>query len=242
MLNGRSKKIRIDAIKLSQENGGYHYGSSFSCAEILINLYDSILKKEDRLVFSKGHGCWCFYALLKEQGYSPILEGHPYYDPKNGVFSTSGSLGHGLPMAMGMALAKRLKNELGHVYVILGDGECQEGTTWESILIASKLNLTNLTAIVDNNELQGSDFIKNILPSSTNTLICAATAAGWNVKIIDGHNSELLDIVKEKVEKPNLIIANTIKGKGISFMENNTKWHAQGLTPILQTQAFKELT
>ena len=141
-LNARSKKLRLDIIKLSKANGGYHYGGSFSCAEILINLYDKILKENDRFILSKGHGCWGYYVLLMENGYKPLLEGHPRLDLKNGVHWTTGSEGHGFPAGVGMALGENEKD--GKVYVVIGDGECQEGTTWESILIASHHKLKNL--------------------------------------------------------------------------------------------------
>jgi transketolase len=239
-LNARSKEIRRNAIKLSINNGGYHYGSSFSCTEILINLYDHILKKDDIFILSKGHGCWCFYALLIEKNYNPKLEGHPNFDPKNGVYCTSGSLGHGFPLGVGLALAKRLKKESGNIYVLIGDGESQEGTTWESILIASKLKLNNLTVIVDNNKLQGSGPIDDILPV-INILISAAKAASWSVHSINGHSSEIITITKSSTKNPRLIIADTIKGKGVSFMEGSTEWHAQGLTEKFKEKALKEL-
>ena len=240
-LNQRSKQVRRDAIVLSKANGGYHYGGSFSCAEILINLYDKIIRKEDKFILSKGHGCWIYYVLLKELGFNPILEGHPHYDPRNGIYCTTGSMGHGFPVAIGMALAKKLNDQNGKIFVLVGDGECQEGTTWESILIGSKLNLNNLIVIVDNNKIQGSGFVNNILPVD-DVLFDTAKAALWNVYKIDGHNDDLLNIdFDQKSDKPTLIIANTIKGKGVSFMENQPKWHSNWLAGDLEKQAFEEL-
>jgi transketolase len=241
MLSNRSKQVRRDAIVLSKSNGGYHYGGSFSCAEILIDLFDKILTSQDRFVLSKGHGCWVYYVLLKEQGFNPVLEGHPHYDPANGIFCTSGSMGHGLPVAMGMSLARRLKGDDSKVFVLLGDGECQEGTTWESLLIAGKLKLNNLVAIVDYNGIQGSGFVADILPV-IEVLIPSAIAAGWNVLEINGHNSEILKIDFMSSQKPTLVVAKTIKGKGVSFMENSPKWHSNWLAGELEIQAFKELT
>ena len=110
-LNRRSKDLRIETIKLSKPNGGYHFGGSFSCVEILIQLYDKILTKNDIFIMSKGHGCWPFYVLLRERNLKPILEGHPKYDKKNGVYSTTGSLGHGLPTAAGIAFSKKFKKK-----------------------------------------------------------------------------------------------------------------------------------
>jgi len=240
MLSSRSKQVRRDAITLSKANGGYHYGGSFSCAEILINLWDHLLTDSDRFVLSKGHGCWVYYVILRELGFNPTLEGHPHYEPEEGIFCTAGSMGHGLPVSMGMALARRLGNQTGKVFVLMGDGECQEGTTWESLLIAGQLKLNNLVAIVDNNGIQGSGFVKDILPVIP-ALMSAAKSAGWRVLEIDGHNSDLLNLDLENASQPTLIIAQTIKGKGVSFMENVPKWHSNWLAGDLETQAFEEL-
>jgi transketolase len=240
MLSSRSKQVRRDAITLSKANGGYHYGGSFSCAEILINLWDHLLTDSDRFVLSKGHGCWVYYVILRELGFNPTLEGHPHYEPEEGIFCTAGSMGHGLPVSMGMALARKLGNQTGKVFVLMGDGECQEGTTWESLLIAGQLKLNNLVAIVDNNGIQGSGFVKDILPVIP-ALMSAAESAGWRVLEIDGHNSDLLNLDFENASQPTLIIAHTIKGKGVSFMENVPKWHSNWLAGDLETQAFEEL-
>jgi transketolase len=240
MLSPRSKQVRIDAINLSKANGGYHYGGSFSCAEILINLWDHLMTDSDRFVLSKGHGCWVYYVILRELGFNPTLEGHPHYEPEEGIFCTAGSMGHGLPVSLGMALARKLGNQAGKVFVLMGDGECQEGTTWESLLIAGQLKLNNLVAIVDNNGIQGSGFVRDILPVIP-ALMSAAESAGWRVLEIDGHNSDLLNLDLENVNKPTLIIAQTIKGKGVSFMENVPKWHSNWLAGDLEARAFEEL-
>jgi transketolase len=135
-----------------------------------------------------------------------------------------------------------MKNDNSKVFVLVGDGECQEGTTWESILIGNRLNLNNLIVIVDNNKIQGSGFVDNILPVD-NVLVATAKAANWNVYEIDGHNDDLLKIDFEKQsDKPILIIANTIKGKGVSFMENQPKWHSNWLAGDLEKQAMEELS
>ena len=240
-LNSRSKQVRRDAISLSKANGGYHYGGSFSCAEILINLWDHILVDSDRFILSKGHGCWVYYVLLRESGFNPTLEGHPHFEPENGIFCTSGSMGHGLPVGIGMALARRIQNIDGKVFVLMGDGECQEGTTWESLLIAGHLKLGNLVAIVDNNGIQGSGFVSEILPIER-PLIEAANAAGWQVIQIDGHSEALRDIDFSECNQPTLVIANTIKGKGITFMENSPKWHSNWLGGTNEIQALEELS
>ena len=239
----RCKQVRKDAIFLSKPNGGYHYGGSFSCAEILVSLYDHILSDHDKFILSKGHGCWVYYVLLRELGYDPLLEGHPHYDPKNGIYCTAGSMGHGLPVGIGMGLAKKLKKEDGEIFVLMGDGECQEGTTWESMLIAGKLRLNNLNVIIDNNGIQGSGFVNDILPVM-DAVEAVASVAGWNVYHIDGHNEDLLELCPElkTTDKPNLIIANTIKGKGVSFMQNVPKWHSTWLAGELEEKAMEELS
>lgn len=237
-MNSRSKQIRRDAIKLSKANGGYHWGGSFSCAEILIELYDNVLTDDDIFILSKGHGCWCYYVLLREKGYDPKLEGHPGLDPRNGVHATTGSMGHGLPFGIGIALGKKMRREPGRVFVLMGDGECQEGTTWESLLLALKLKLPNLIVIVDNNQIQGSGFTDEI--NSIRGIHGAFQT--WSMVSIDGHNNkELNSALSYHALHPRIIFANTIKGKGVSFMENDPKWHSQWLTNELEDRAMKEL-
>ena len=240
-LNERSKQIRRETIILSKANGGYHYGGSFSAVEILISLYDKVLTSNDRFILSKGHACWPYYVLLRERGYDPKLEGHPTLDPKNGVHCSSGSEGHGLPVGIGMAMAKKRKGEEGNIYVLIGDGECQEGTTWESLLIAAHYKLDNLTVIVDYNKIQGSGLVNDILPIQGIDRI--AKILGWLVSEINGHScDEIETVIKVKsYEKPRFIIAYTVKGKGVSFMENEPKWHAQWPDAEHEKQAFKEL-
>lgn len=239
-LNERSKQIRRETIKLSKANGGYHYGGTFSCTEILINLYDHILTDNDRFILSKGHACWAYYVLLREKGYNPMLEGHPRLDLHNGVHWTTGSEGHGLPASLGMALARKMQNRPGRVYVLMGDGECQEGTTWESLLTAPHRKLDNLVAIVDNNKIQGSGFVNDILP--IDCLEEVATACGWVTHTIDGHNNDdIRSALMRKFDKPYMIIANTIKGKGVSYMENNPKWHACWPDPEHEKKALEDL-
>mgnify|MGYP003114382775 CR=1 FL=1 len=238
VLSERSKQVRRDAIDLSLANGGYHYGGSFSCADILVNLFDRIMGPDDRFILSKGHGCWVYYVLLRELGFNPLLEGHPHYDPNNGVFCTAGSMGHGFPTAIGQALARKLKKEPGVVYVLIGDGEAQEGTTWESLLIAGHLKLDNLVVIVDNNNIQGSGYVDKIMPV-VDPLIGAALNSGWTVTEMNGHD----DDAWEQFEiSPHLIVAHTIKGRGVSFMENQPKWHSNWLGGEMLEKARQELT
>lgn len=243
MLNARSKQIRRDTIALSKANGGYHYGGSFSWVEILIALYDFVLSENDKFILSKGHSCWPLYVVLKEKGLHPKLEGHPSRDEHNGIHCTTGSLGHGLPSAIGIAMAKKIKKTDGNVYVLVGDGECQEGTTWESLLIASRHMLSNLTVIVDNNGIQGSGPTNDILP--IDKLADIASLLGWNVYRVDGHDIESLTetfLHGTTLSAPKIIIANTVKGKGVSYMENNPEWHAKWPDPEHERIAISELT
>jgi transketolase len=247
MLNKRSKQLRRETIKLSKANGGYHFGGSFSCIEILIALFDNILKEEDEFILSKGHACWGYYVLLREKGLNPKLEGHPSRDPYNGVTCTTGSMGHGFPTAVGIALAKKIKNETGNVYVLMGDGECQEGTTWESLLIAAEYKLDNLVVLVDFNKIQGSGFTNEIL--SLDHLVQITALMGWNSTcVLDGHNIEELETrIKSRAfhsfekNKPSFFQVCTVKGKGVSFMENKPKWHACWLDDEKEKLALEEL-
>ena len=240
-LTDRGKQIRRDVIKLSRMNGGYHLGGSFSCVEILSTLYDKVLKLEDTFLLSKGHSCWPLYLLLQEKGNDPLLESHPQRDIYNGIFWTSGSLGHGLPAAIGMALARKIQSRLGKVFVLMGDGECQEGTTWESLLIAGKYVLDNLVVIVDHNQLQGSGIIDEILPVSK-ALMSAADSAGWLPTYCPGHDEDRLKkALSVDVKKPHIILAKTVKGKGVSFMEDKAEWHARWLNEEELSIAMEEL-
>ncbi|KKK81863.1 hypothetical protein LCGC14_2809120, partial [marine sediment metagenome] len=144
------KEIRREILEMAMETGINHIASSLSVVEILCVLF-SIAGDNDKIILSKGHGCLGYYILLQEKGYNPPLKAHPDIDIKNGIECTTGSLGHGLPIAVGMALAKKIKKEEGNIYVLMGDGECQEGTTWESLLIAHQHKLDNLFLFVDYN-------------------------------------------------------------------------------------------
>lgn len=240
-MNERSKQLRRDTIALSKANGGYHYGGCFSIVEILISLFDYTIKPKDKFILSKGHACWPYYVILREQGYNPKLSGHPSRDEHNHIYCTTGSEGHGLPVGIGIAMAKKQKNQEGKVFVLMGDGECQEGTTWESLLIASKHKLDNLVVIVDKNKIQGSDFTDNILP--LDSLGDIATLLGWYYIRVDGHDIDEINIALSTIviEQPIFIIADTIKGKGVSFMEGKPDWHAKWLAGEEEKQALEEL-
>ena len=242
MLNGRSKEVRMKAFKLSQSVGANHYGGTFSSIEMLLALYDHVLTGDDKFILSKGHACWGLYVLLIEKGLNPKLEKHPKLDTLNGIEFTTGSEGHGLPAGMGMAFAKKKLKKPGKIYVMIGDGEAQEGTTWESLLIASFHKLDNLIVIMDKNGIQNNGFVDQILP--IHAVKGAAVSCGWNMLEIDGHDTE--EITKtflkcESNDRPTFIIANTVKGKGVSFMENQPGWHSKFPTSAEQEAIIKEL-
>lgn len=237
----KANDIRKKIIDIGREYGECHIGGSFSCVEILIALYDNILSKDDIFILGKGHAYHALYIILKEKGYNPKLSGHPDIQPEEGIVCTSGSLGNGLPIALGFAFAKKIKNESGRVYILIGDGECQEGTTWESLLLASQYYLSNLTIIVDSNKLQALGNINDIC--SIYPLKDKFIAFNADTTVIDGHNIENLadNLKKCNGYSPIVIIANTIKGKGVSFMENNIIWHTRMLNEDEYKQAMKEL-
>jgi len=225
---------------MAREYGGGHIGGSFSEIEILISLYEKILTKQDKFVLSKGHACYPFYALLKEKGLSPRISGHPDIDEKNGISCTTGSLGHGLPIAAGMALAKKKLNQRGRIYVLMGDGEIQEGTTWESSLLSVHHKLDNLVVIIDYNKVQALEPLKNIV--SLGNLNDRFKQIGYKTIEINGHCfSEIIKALKHKPKgRPLMIIANTIKGRGVKRMENRPEWHAKQLQD-LSSKELKEI-
>ncbi len=245
-LNNIALKIRQIIFAICVNAGGAHIGPALSIVELLVVLYWEILDinditsiKRDRFILSKGHGCAALYAVLKEKGFlhkkelknfckiEGILGGHPDYRLIKGIEASTGSLGHGICMGVGMAYV--LLKSPSRVYVILGDGECQEGSVWESFMAASQLKLNNLCVIIDYNKLQGMGNVKNI--NDLEPLSSKMTSFGWEVKEVDGHN--LVDIYKALSDfknnyysnKPFCLIAHTIKGKGISYMENKAIWH-----------------
>lgn len=235
---------RIKAVQAAYDSKSSHLGSSLSCIDILSVLYcdiaDSALIKSkhierDRIILSKGHAALALYSVMETckifpegtlknfNGLGSVFLGHISHHGKIGIEYSSGSLGHGLPYGIGKAHAQKLLNFNGRIYVIISDGECDEGTTWESALIARHLGLDNLSVIIDRNRLQS-------IKSTEETLMLEPLedkwkSFGWQVTSVDGHSHrELLEAFSLK-DGPTCIIANTIKGKGISFMENNNLWH-----------------
>ena len=235
-MNKILKNIRINILEHSYKAKSSHIGSCLSIVEILYVLYFNILKKTDRFILSKGHAALALYCVLFQKKFisSKILKSfgsnktelmnHVSHKVKGVEFST-GSLGHGLPVAVGKALKFKSNKQSNKVFVLLSDGEINEGTTWESLLFASHHCLDNLTVIIDYNKIQSMDFVKNVI--NVEPLTNKFMSFGCNVFQVNGHNIfELTKIIKKKNKnKPKIIIANTVKGKGVSFMENNNLWH-----------------
>jgi transketolase len=230
-LKKKALELRRKTFKAFIQKGEAHLGGSFSIIEILITLFEIVMSKNDKFILSKSHASFPYCLLLKSKGYHPKLTTHLEIDVKNGINCTTGSLGHGLPIATGMAFAKKNKKEKGKIFVLISDGECQEGTTWESFLIASKHKLNNLIVIVDYNKIQALSRIEEVLP--LHNLSKKFKSFNWNCKEIkNGHSFSSLissfNKIKEK-NKPTVFIVNTIKGKGIKKFENDPVWHAKKL-------------
>lgn len=248
-LEKRANKIRKLAIKMVASAQSGHPGGSLSIADIITVLYFHILHHDpqnpkwedrDRFILSKGHGCPALYAALAEAGYFPseilytfrkfgsILQGHPDMRKVPGIEMSSGSLGLGLSVANGIALSAKLDGKDYRVYVLLGDGELDTGIVWEAAMAASHYHLNNLTAIIDYNKLQSDGFNYEIM--ELEPLKDKWASFGWEVVEIDGHNiKEILSSIeyaKSVKDKPTAIIAHTIKGKGVSFMENQVSFHS----------------
>lgn len=242
-LKRMARELRKEIVKIALDSGIGHFGGSFSIVEILVALYKDTLKEKDKLILSKGHGCLGFYCMLKEKGYNPKIQAHPDLDEEQGIICTTGSLGHGLPIGVGMAFARKLKKEEGHIFVIIGDGECQEGTIWESLNLARRFELDNLTIIVDYNKLQALGSVIEIMKETN--LKNKFEAFGCNTMEIKGHDFkeifESLNSDRIKLNIPRAIIAHTIKGKGVSFMENEPKWHTRDMSDEELKKAYTEL-
>lgn len=257
-------KVRKDIIEQVYRAQSGHPGGSLSIADVLTTLYfgnidvdinNSKWEDRDRFVLSKGHCSPALYAVLAEKGFFPVedlkgfrniesvLQGHPDMKYIKGVDMSSGSLGQGLSAANGMALSAKIHKKNFRVYCALGDGEIAEGQVWEAAMFASHYKLDNVTAFVDVNGLQIDGATKDVMNSEP--IDKKFESFGWRVIKIDGHNySEIETAIikaKETKEKPTVIICKTIKGKGVSFMENQTKWHGSAPNEEQYNQAIKEL-
>lgn len=254
-MDQRSKQLRKLIVRGLEGGGRGHIGSSMSLVEIMRVLFDSYLRfnasnptwqDRDRLILSKGHGCLALYAILADKGFFDIAEldgfckfdsrlgGHPELGKLPGVEASTGALGHGLPMAVGMALAAKIKKQSHRIVVIMGDGEINEGSVWEAAMSASKHQLNNLIAIIDYNKLQSYGPTQEVL--DLEPLADKWKAFGFEVLEVDGHDMEVLEKLAAKLPlstiKPTAVICHTIKGKGIAFAEGMAEWHHKsGLKP-----------
>jgi transketolase len=241
-------RIRYHTLLMVHRAKSSHIGTNYSATELLAVLYGKVLHldpdtpdwpERDRFILSKGHGCAALYAVLAERGFFPLdwldtfyqngscLAGHVTHTEVPGVEVSTGSLGHGLSIATGMALAGKRDAKTYRVFVMLSDGECDEGSTWEPILFAPQHKLDNLIAIVDYNKIQSLGTVKEVM--DLDPFADKWRAFGWAVHEIDGHNlgeiEETLSRVPFEVGRPSCVIAHTVKGKGVSFMENKLLWH-----------------
>ena len=258
------KEMRKDILKmaLAAKREGGHLGGSLSAVEILAALYGGAMRfapkspadeTRDRFIFSKGHGVMAQYAAYRQIGLlteeqiltykqsGSVVTAHPSLNPDIGVEFSSGSLGQGLSQGVGVALAlKRKKNLASRVFVLLGDGECDEGSVWEAAMAAASFRLDNLVAIVDKNGLQYDGDTEKVL--ALDDLAAKWSAFGWDAVDVDGHDvSQLQEGLSRKGEKPLAVIAHTVKGKGVSFMENVPAWHHSILTQRQYDDAMAEL-
>lgn len=264
-LNKKALIIRRHIIEMIAEAGSGHPGGSLSSADILTALYFHVMNidpknpkwpERDRFVLSKGHAAPVLYATLAERGYFPkeelmtlrktgsMLQGHPDMKATPGVDMTTGSLGQGLSCANGMALAGKLDKKDYRVYVLMGDGELEEGQIWEAAMTSAHYKLDNLTAFVDHNGLQIDGPIEKVM--SPEVVQDKFRAFGWNVIDIDGHNINQIIEATEKARqvkgKPTVIVAKTIKGKGVPFMENQAGWHGKAPGREQAEEALKALS
>jgi transketolase len=263
-LSVKAQQFRVQVLSMVFKAQSGHLGGSFSVAEILTCLYSHHLRIDparpdwpgrDRFLLSKGHAAPMLYVNLAARGYFPDdelktfrclnsrLAGHPERMRTPGVDMGSGPLGHGISVGVGMALAARLDNRTWRTYVLVGDGEMQAGICWEGVMAAGKYKLDNLTAIMDCNDVQLDGRVQDIMPLEP---VCEKWRAfGWHILEIDGHNVrqilEALDVTRNIHARPTVIVAHTTKGKGVSFMENQSAWHGKPPNREQYEQALAEL-
>ncbi len=256
--------IRCDIIEMICTAGAGHPGGSLSATDVVTALYFRLMRIDpknpgwpdrDRFILSKGHACPVWYAALAERGYfdkahlatlrrlNSILQGHPDMHKTPGIDMTVGSLGHGMSAGLGMALSARLRQKDYHTWVVVGDGESQEGSIWEAAMAAAKWKLDNFTVILDRNHLQNDGCVDDEMPIEP--VADKWRAFGWHVDAIDGHNMEqvvaALEAARERKGLPTLILAETVKGKGVSFMENVADWHGKAPCQREADQALDEI-
>ncbi len=257
-----AKTIRRHIINMTHAGNGSHVASGLSIADIMAVLYGSVMRYKvtepkwlarDRFILSKGHAGAVVYAVLAEVGFFPteklaehcqngsLLSGHVSHKGIAGVEFSTGSLGHGLSVGAGMAYAAKLAEQSHHVYVVMSDGECDEGSNWEAILFANHHRLNNLTAVVDYNKLQSITSVEETL--ALEPFADKWRSFGWYVTEVDGHDHQQLTDALKYVDKnrPHCVLAHTTKGKGISFMENKVVWHYRSPQGEDYNNALKEL-
>lgn len=255
----RCNKFRRRILEISQQVQALHIGSAYSCTEIVDCIYFELMRREpdddppDTFLMSKGHGCMIQYVILEELGVlarkdldlyckaDGRLGCHPDYG-NPGIAASTGALGHGLSMALGMALAEKARGGKGLVYCVLSDGEVQEGSTWEATLMASSLKVTNLVAFVDNNDFQSLGKTSVTHPTFY-PQVDKYVAFGWESVEIDGHDSQAIHdaVAGRRGDRPLMVVCKTTKGKGVSYMENVPIWHYRSPSPDEYRQALKEL-
>lgn len=253
----KADQIRDEVIEVSVKNGAGHIAPSLSSVDILTVLYYNVMcyrphvpdwQARDRLIFSKAHGCYAAYAILVDKGILPEKEWKNFYTSKStllgcmgynikhGLEAGCGSLGHGLPIAVGLAFGAKLRKKNFHTFCVMGDGEMQEGTTWEAIQFAVKRQINNLTVIIDDNSLQAMDFVINVLDRETEDKLKKLKGFGLSPVVCNGHDvnelARAMSIKRNFSSKvPNVVIAKTIKGYGLKCMENIPKFHFRVPTP-----------
>ena len=261
-----AKKIRKN-ILLMALNAGHssaHIGGALSSVDVISTLYETIFKYDkkkiidedrDRFILSKGHGCLTYYSILNHIGFisddelltfekdGSLLSGHPVKNTSKGIEFSNGSLGMGLSIGIGLSIGYKRLNKQNKIFTLLGDGECNEGSVWEAVMSAPKFNLDNLTVFIDNNNYQQTGTNSEILKNDN--LAKKWSNFGWNTNIVDGHNIEqiynFLISTQTQNKKPNLAVCKTIKGKGVSFAENNNEWHHKVLTKKNYDAAINEI-
>ena len=242
-LQEKARNLRQNTFAEFVKKGEAHLGGSFSMIEILLTLYEIILKRNDKFILSKAHASFPLCILLRQKGFKTKITTHLEIDKKNGIHCTTGSLGHGLPIATGMAFARKKIKINGNIYVLISDGECQEGTTWESLLIAAKHKLDNLIVLIDYNKIQALTKLDDALP--LNNLVKKFKCFNWNcTNVKNGHSFfSLINSLKnnKKNGRPTAFVINTIKGKGIKEFENDPVWHARKISPSDIAIAHKRL-
>ncbi len=221
-----NKDIRKRVIMKGKELGFGHYCSAMSCLDACVYLYREVLTDDDVFIMGKGHGIIAVIPILEDQGKKVDWKPYLDYNPEMGIQATTASLGHGLPIALGRAYAKKVKGEKGNVYVMVGDGEIQEGSNWEALQILHKLQLDNLFVLIDWNKYQAVDTIKSVMNEDGFSLKRKLEAFGRRVIFIDAHDNQELRELKYLDKGPfNAVILDSIKGHGIPILERNKSWH-----------------